>query len=111
MLLFASAVVGGIGIQNGGWLLEWILFAALWGLAFAYRGRMLALLSLGGHHEHHRGIEAAAATMGAVALTRAAGRRVVTQPARDGWSTSTLTAATSAATAKTSGARARITAR
>jgi TrbL/VirB6 plasmid conjugal transfer protein len=82
VLLFASAVVGGIGVQNGGWLLEWILFAALWGLAFAYRGRMLALLSLGGHHEHHRGIEAAAATMGAVALTRATGRRVVTRPTR-----------------------------
>ncbi len=30
VLLFASAVVGGIGMQNGGWLLEWILFAALW---------------------------------------------------------------------------------
>jgi hypothetical protein len=82
VLLFASAVVGGIGMQNGGWLLEWILFAALWGLAFAYRGRMLALLSLGGHHEHHRGVEAIAATMGAVALTRAAGRRAITQPAR-----------------------------
>jgi hypothetical protein len=82
VLLFASAVVGGIGVQNGGWLLEWILFAALWGLAFAYRGRMLALLSLGGHHEHHRGIEAAAATMGALALTRATGRRVVTRPTR-----------------------------
>jgi TrbL/VirB6 plasmid conjugal transfer protein len=82
VLLFASAVVGGIGIQDGGWLLEWILFAALWGLAFAYRGRMLALLSLGGHHEHHRGVEAVAATMGAVALTRAVGRRTVAQPAR-----------------------------
>jgi hypothetical protein len=82
VLLFASAVVGGIGVQDGGWLLEWILFAALWGLAFAYRGRMLALLSLGGHREHHRGIEAAAATMGAVALTRATGRRVVTPPTR-----------------------------
>jgi hypothetical protein len=82
VLIFASAVVGGIGIQAGGWLLEWILFAALWGLAFSYRGRMLALLSLGAHHEHHRGLEAAAATMGAVALTRAVGRRAVTQPAR-----------------------------
>lgn len=82
VLLFASAVVGGIGIQAGGWLLEWILFAALWGLAFAYRGRMLELLSLGAHHQHHRGIEAAAATMGAVALTRAVGRRAVAQPAR-----------------------------
>jgi hypothetical protein len=82
VLVFASAVVGGIGIQAGGWLLEWILFAALWGLAFAYRGRMLALLSLGGHHQHHRGVEAAAATMGAVALTRAVGRRAVAQPAR-----------------------------
>jgi hypothetical protein len=81
VLLFASEVVGGIGMQNGGWLLEWILFAALWGLAFAYRGRMLALLSLGGHHEHHRGLEAVAATMGAVALTRAGGRRAITQPA------------------------------
>jgi hypothetical protein len=82
VLVFASAVVGGIGIQAGGWLLEWILFAALWGLAFAYRGRMLALLSIGGHHQHHRGVEAAAATMGAVALTRAVGRRAVAQPAR-----------------------------
>jgi hypothetical protein len=80
VLVFASAVVGGVGIQAGGWLLEWILFAALWGLAFAYRGRMLALLSLGAHHEHHRGVEAAAATMGAVALTRAVGRRAVGQP-------------------------------
>jgi hypothetical protein len=82
VLVFASAVVGGIGVQAGGWLLEWILFAALWGLAFAYRGRMLALLSLGGHHQHHRGVEAAAATMGAVALTRAVGHRAVARPAR-----------------------------
>jgi hypothetical protein len=82
VLLFASAVVGGIGMQNGGWLLEWILFAALWGLAFHYRGKLLALLSLGAHHEHHHGLQAAAATMGALALTRAAGRRAVTQPAR-----------------------------
>jgi len=82
ILLFAAAVVGGIGVQAGGWLLEWILFAALWGLAFAYRGRMLALLSLGTHHQHHRGVEAAAATMGAVALTRTIGARTVTQPAR-----------------------------
>jgi hypothetical protein len=82
VLLFASAVVGGIGMQNGGWLLEWILFAALWGLAFHYRGKLLALLSLGGHHEHHHGLEAAAATVGALALTRAAGRRAISQPAR-----------------------------
>jgi hypothetical protein len=82
VLIFASSLVAALGVEAGGWMLQWILFAALWGLAFIYRGRMLALLSANVHHEHPHGIQAAAAAVGAIALTRAAGQRAVTRPAR-----------------------------
>lgn len=82
VLIFAFSLVAALGVEAGGWLLQWILFAGLWGLAFIYRRRMLALLSAGAHHEHHHGIAAATAGVGAIALTRAAGARAIAQPVR-----------------------------
>jgi hypothetical protein len=82
ILLLAASVIDGIGEQTGGWLNEWILFAALWALAFMYRGKLLGLFTADTHHEHHRGLEAATVGLGALALTRAVGSRAVAQPTR-----------------------------
>jgi hypothetical protein len=82
ILLLAAAIIDGIGEQTGGWLNEWILFAALWALAFLFRRKLLGLFTADTHREHHRGLEAATLGLGALSLTRAVGSRAVTQPAR-----------------------------
>lgn len=75
ILLGASALVGAIGSGEGGWFAQWLLFSAFWMIAFAFRSKLTGLIApAGGHHEHHRGLEAAVAALPAVALTRAAAR-------------------------------------
>jgi hypothetical protein len=82
VLLLGSGLVAAIGSAAGGSLDQWILFAAFWGLAFAYRSKLLGLFTADTHHEHHRGLEAAAAGLGALAITRGVGRRAIARPAR-----------------------------
>jgi hypothetical protein len=79
VLLLAAKLVDALAT---GWMNEWILFAALWALAFFYRSKLLGLFTADTHHEHHRGLQAAVAGGGALAMTRAVGARAVAQPAR-----------------------------
>jgi hypothetical protein len=78
VLLLAATLVDALAT---GWLNAWILFAALWALAFHYRGKLLGLFTAETHHEHHPGVQAATAGLGALAMTRAVGSRMVTRPA------------------------------
>jgi hypothetical protein len=77
VLLLAAKLVDALAT---GWLNEWILFAAMWALTFLYRGKLLGLFTAETHHEHHRGVQAATAGLGALAMTRAVGSRMVTRP-------------------------------
>jgi hypothetical protein len=79
VLLLAAKLVDALAT---GWMNEWILFAALWALAFFYRSKLLGLFTADAHHEHHRGLQAAVAGGGALAMTRAVGSRAVAQPTR-----------------------------
>jgi hypothetical protein len=85
VMIAVASVLTAIGQAMGGWELEWILFAALWIIAFASRGKLMGLFSPGGHHEHHPGLTAATAALPAIMVARAGartGRAVVTSSGR-----------------------------
>ena len=85
VMIAAANVLSAVGQGMGGWELEWILFAALWMIAFAFRRKLMGLLSPGGQHEHHPGLMAATAALPAIAVARAGlrtGRAVATSGGR-----------------------------
>lgn len=52
VVLLISNVFFAVGPSLGGWLIEWLILAGIWAMAFVYRHKILGMMTAGAYHQH-----------------------------------------------------------
>lgn len=52
VVLLITDLFFSIGPSVGGWLMQWLILAGIWAMAFVYRHKILELMTAGAYHRH-----------------------------------------------------------